>query len=371
VAEFIPVNAPLLAGNERRYVAECLETGWISSEGRFVDLFERRFAERVGRRHGIGVTNGSDALELAVAALGLEAGDEIIMPAFTIISCATAAVRAGLTPVLADARPDTWNMDAAAVAARITPRTRAVMVVHIYGLPVDMDPVLALARRHGLRVIEDAAEAIGQTYKGRPCGGFGDASVFSFYANKHVTTGEGGLVAADVDAIADWCRSRRNLCFGDERFVHRALGWNMRMTNVQAAIGLAQLERLDAAVARKRRMGRRYSELLAGVKGIQLPATESPGAENAYWVYGIVLGPEVPFDAKEAMRRLHAEGVGTRPFFFPMHEQPALKALGLFAGESHPVAENLARRGFYLPSGLALTDGQIERAAAALKRILA
>lgn len=370
MTEYIPVNEPLLAGNEKRYVAECLETGWISSEGRFVDLFERRFAERVGRRHGIAVSNGSDALELAVAALGLAAGDEIIMPTFTIISCAQAVIRAGARPVLVDSRPDTWNMDADAVARRLTPSTRAIMAVHIYGLPVDVDPVLALARAHGLKVIEDAAEAIGLVYKGRPCGGFGDASAFSFYANKHVTTGEGGMVATDDDAVATWCRSRRNLCFGEERFVHRALGWNMRMTNIQAAIGLAQVERLDAAVTRKRRMGRRYTELLKDVPGIQLPVPGAAWAENVYWVYGVVLGPEVPFDAKEAMRRLEAQGVGTRPFFFPMHEQPVLRDMGLFLDDRHPVAENLARRGFYLPSGLALTDGQIERAADALKRIL-
>ncbi len=368
---FIPVNTPLLDGREREYLLECIDTGWVSSEGPFVRRFEEGLAARVGRAQGIAVTNGTAALELAVAALGLGPGDEVIMPTFTIISCAAAVFRAGATPVLVDCDPGTWNMDPEQVAERITPRTRAIMVVHIYGLPVDMDPILELAAKHDLFVIEDAAEAHGLTYRDRPCGGFGDLSVFSFYPNKHVTTGEGGMVLADDPKLAERCRSLRNLCFQPrQRFVHDELGWNLRMTNLQAALGVAQLERLDEFAARKRRMGAIYTELLADLPGIQLPLARTAYAQNIYWVYGLVLGDEYSFDAREVMTRLGHQGIGTRPFFWCMHEQPVFQKLGLFHAESYPNAQRLARRGFYLPSGLALSDEQIRRCAATLKEVL-
>jgi len=235
-----------------------------------------------------------------------------------------------------------------------------------------MDPVLRLAEQHGLKIIEDAAESHGQTYRGRPCGSFGELSTFSFYSNKHVTTGEGGMVLATDDALADRCRSLRNLCFlPRQRFVHEELGWNLRMTNLQAALGVAQLERLDEFLHRKQRMGRMYTDLLVGLKGVQLPLAKTDYADNHYWVYGVVLDDDVPFDAVEAMRRLSQAGIGTRPFFWPMHEQPVFRKAGLFKGDRHPVAERLARRGFYLPSGLALTEEQIVTSATALRDLLA
>ena len=366
----IPVSAPLLDGNEGEYLDECIRTGWISSEGPFVTRFEELFAARVGRRFGVAVSNGSAALEAAVTALRLVPGDEVILPTFTIVSCAAASVRAGATPVLVDCDPRTWNMTPEAVEAAITPRTRAIMVVHIYGLPVDMDPILDLAERHGLKIIEDAAEMHGQSYRGRPCGGFGDISVFSFYANKHVTTGEGGMLVTDDERLAERCRSLRNLCFQpSKRFVHEELGWNFRMTNVQAALGLAQLERLEEFVARKRRMGARYNELLSALPGLELPLPLTPYADNIYWIYGVVLDDAVPFEADEAMRRLGELGVGTRPFFWPMHEQPVFRRMGLFQGVTHPVAERIARRGFYIPSGLALTDDQIDDVSDAMHEV--
>ena len=368
----IPVNEPLLDGNEKKYLNECIDSGWISSEGPFVTRFESEMAARVGRRHGIAVCNGSAALDVAIAALHLQPGDEVILPSFTIISCGAAIVRAGAKPVVVDSDPVTWNMDVGAVAARITPRTRAIMPVHIYGLPVDMAPLEELAAKHNLAIVEDAAEAHGQTYRGRPCGGFGALSVFSFYPNKHVTTGEGGMVLTDSDELADRCRGLRNLCFKPpRRFVHDELGWNMRMTNMQAALGVAQLERLDQFIARKRAMGARYTEALRSLGRIQLPPTQSPGAANHYWVFGLVLSDDVGFDAFEAMQRLAAAGVGCRPFFFPMHEQPVFRRMGLFAGESYPVAERLARRGFYLPSGLALTERQIDTVVETVRKLLA
>jgi len=365
------VNEPLLDGNEKKYLTECIDTGWISSEGPFVRRFEQEFADRMGRKHGIAVSNGTAALDAAVDALDIGPGDEVILPTFTIISCINQIVRCGAKPVLVDSDPVTWNMDVNQIESRITPRTKAIMVVHIFGLPVDMDPVLELADRYGLKLIEDAAEMIGQTCRGRPCGSFGDLSTFSFYPNKHVTTGEGGMILTDDDKLAEACRSLRNLCFQPhKRFVHERMGWNLRMSNMQAALGLAQLERLDEFVKRKRAMAARYFELLKNVSGVQLPLTETEYAVNIYWVFGVVLNEDVPFDAEEAMRRLAKMGVGTRPFFWPMHEQPVFQRMGLFANERHPAAERMARRGFYLPSGIGLSDKHITKSAEAFKEVL-
>jgi perosamine synthetase len=371
MSEFIPVNEPLLDGNEKQYLLECIEAGWISSEGPFVKKFEDKFAARLGRKHGIAVTNGTAAIDAAVDALGIGPGDEVIMPTFTIISCITQIVRCGAIPVLVDSDSVTWNMDVTQIEAKITPRTKAIMIVHIYGLPVNIDPVLDIAKRHNLKIIEDAAEMHGQSYSGKPCGSFGDISTFSFYPNKHLTTGEGGMIVTDNDELAETCRSLRNLCFQPQkRFVHERLGWNLRMTNMQAALGLAQLERLDEFVIRKRTMGKRYAELLANLPRVQQPLSHTEYAENIYWVYGLVLDESTGLNAEEAMKSLASKGVGTRPFFYPMHQQPVLLRMGLFEGEHFPVAERLYRQGFYLPSGLSLRNDQITRCAEALQEIL-
>jgi perosamine synthetase len=368
--EYIPVNQPDLGGNEKKYLLECIDSGWISSEGPFVREFEQKFSQRVGRKFGVAVSNGSVALDLAVLSLGLEPGSEVIMPAFTIISCAAAIVRAGLTPVLVDADPATWNIDVSNIEEKITARTRALMVVHMYGLPSDMDPILELAHRHRLKIIEDAAEMHGQAYRGRPCGSFGEVSTFSFYPNKHVTTGEGGMIVTDDPELAERCRSLRNLCFQPKRrFVHEELGFNYRFTNVQAALGLAQLERLDEFVVRKRRMGQFYHEHLSSLKQIELPARKTEFSENIYWVFGMVLSDSVEFDAEEAMRRLSKLNIGTRPFFWGMHEQPVFHKMGLFWDESYPVTERISRRGFYIPSGLAITLDQQHTVVEAVKKI--
>jgi perosamine synthetase len=317
------------------------------------------------------VSSGTAALDVAVAALGIGPGDEVILPTFTIISCASAIVRAGATPVVVDCDPHTWTMDVDQVARRIGPSTRAVMAVHIYGLPVDMTPLTELASRRGIAVIEDAAEALGARCDGRECGGFGTISALSFYANKHVTTGEGGMVLTDDETIAERCRRLRNLCFGRaRRFEHDELGWNYRMTNLQAAVGVAQLERLDDTMSRKRAIGERYTALLGDLSGVALPPSRIARAENVYWVYGVVLDDDTALDAEEARGVLARRGVGTRPFFWSMHEQPALRARGLFPAESCPVAERIARRGFYLPSGSALTVEQQDRVVAAVRDML-
>lgn len=367
----VPVNEPLLDGNEEKYLIECIRTGWISSEGPFVTQFEEKFAKIVDRKFGVAVCNGSAALDAAVEALGIGAGDEVILPAFTIISCVAQIVRSGAIPVLVDSDSDTWNMDVSQIEKKITKKTKAIMVVHIYGLPVDMDPVLEIAKNHGLKIIEDAAEMHGQKYKGIPCGSFGDLSTFSFYPNKHLTTGEGGMIMANDPLLAQECRSLRNLCFQPEkRFVHERLGWNMRMTNLQAALGLAQIERLDEFVDRKRAMGRTYTSLLRGMQGVQLPLQSTSYADNIYWVYGLVLQDELKMDATEAMKRLAEKGVGTRPFFCPMHLQPVLLKMGLFQNEKYPVAERMYKKGFYIPSGMALNTEQMEQVAAVTRSVL-
>jgi perosamine synthetase len=375
----IPVNEPVFGEREAEYTAECIRTGWVSSAGRFIEEFEQRWAAFCGMKYGVAVNNGTSALELAVETLGLQPGDEVIIPSFTIISCAVAVIRNGGVPVLVDCDPVTFGLDASQVEARITPRTRAIMPVHLYGHPVDMDPILALAKQHHLVLIEDAAEVHGAEYlagragsspQWRRCGGLGDISTFSFYANKLVTTGEGGMALTNDAAVAERMRSQRNLCFRPERrFYHTHLGNNFRLTNLQAAVGVAQLERIEEIVARKRRMGHRYTAQLGGLAQLQLPV-EQQWARAVYWMYAVVLDESSGIDSLEFARRLKIEGVETRPFFLGMHEQPALHQLGLFGGEHYPVTERIARQGLYLPSGLALTDDQIDRVCAAVRRTL-
>lgn len=368
---FIPVNEPLLNGNEKKYLCECIDTGWISSEGPFVKEFEQKMSAAAGREYGIAVSNGTAALEVAVQALGIKDGDEVIMPAFTIISCAMAVTKVGAVPVLVDSDLNTWNMNVDEIEAKITPKTKAIMIVHLYGLPAEVDKVLELAEKYRLKVIEDAAEMHGQTYNGKPCGSFGDISTFSFYPNKHITTGEGGMVVTDDEQLAQRCRMLRNLCFRqDVRYVHDEISDNYRFTNLQAAVGLAQLERLDEFVEKKRWMGKYYTERLRDTDGIMLPIEKTDYADNIYWVYGIVLDKNINADNKTVQKLLAEEGIGSRTFFWCMHEQPVYQAQGLFSDEAYPNAEYLARKGFYIPSGLALTEEQMERVVAGVRKVM-
>lgn len=361
---FIPVNEPLLNGNEKKYLCECIDTGWISSEGPFVKKFEQKMSTLVHRKYGIAVSNGTAALEVAVRALGIGEGDEVIMPAFTIISCAMAVTKAGAVPVLIDSDLYTWNMNVNEIEAKITKKTRAIMIVHLYGLPADVDKILVLAKKYNLKVIEDAAEMHGQTYNGTPCGSFGDISTFSFYPNKHITTGEGGMVVTDDEQIAERCKFLRNLCFRkDVRYIHDEISDNYRFTNLQAAVGLAQLERLDEFIEKKRQMGRYYTERLQNIKGLILPIDKTDYAENIYWVYGILLDHDIQADNRTVQKLLGEEGIGSRTFFWSIHEQPVYQKQGLFVNEMYPNAEYLARKGFYIPSGLALTKAQMEKVA--------
>lgn len=368
---FIPVNEPLLNGNEKKYLCECIDCGWISSEGPFVKEFEQKMSTSVGRKYGIAVSNGTAALEIAVRAIGIKEGDEVIMPTFTIISCAMAVTKLGAMPVLVDSDKKNWNMNIDEIEAKITAKTKAIMIVHLYGLPVHVDKVLELAKKYDLKVIEDAAEMHGQTYNEKPCGSFGDISIFSFYPNKHITTGEGGMIVTDDEALAENCRSLRNLCFRkDVRYVHDEISDNYRFTNLQAAVGLAQLERLTEFVEKKREMGRYYTEHLSEIEGLSLPITKTDYADNIYWVFGLVLKDTIKIDNREMQHLLAEEGIGTRPFFWCMHEQPVYQKMGLFCEESYPSAEYLARKGFYIPSGLALTKEQMDRVIEAVFKVM-
>jgi perosamine synthetase len=375
----IPVSEPRIGEEEVRAVVDALNSGWISSAGRYLDEFEQAWATYCSRTHGIAVSNGTTALELAIEALDLAPGDEVIVPTFTIISCALAITRAGATPVLVDADEKTWCMDTAQVAERITSRTRAIMPVHIYGHPCDMDPLLELADRHSLAIVEDAAEAHGAEYLsqrgGSPtwlrCGSFGESSVFSFYANKMITTGEGGMIVTSDDTLAETLRSQSNLGLRHERrFYHTEIAHQYRLTNLQAAVGLPQIARMDELLMRKRWMGAAYRERLSVLPALELQQDQS-WARPMYWMFGVVLRDEVDMDAKELSTRLAERGIETRPFFLGMHEQPAFLASRLFVDERYPVAERIARRGLYLPSGLGLTEIQLERVCDAVKEILA
>jgi perosamine synthetase len=375
----IPVSEPLLTERESEYVGACIKTGWISSSGPAIEEFEQKWSQYCGRKYGVSVSSGTAALQAAVAALHLTKGDEVILPTFTIISCATAILYAGGTPVLVDVDRRTWTMDVAQVAEKITSRTKAIMVVHMYGHPADLDPIIALADRHGLAIIEDAAEAHGSEYlskrngtapQWKRCGSFGTASCFSFYANKLITTGEGGMVLTDDRQLAEQIGSLRNLCFQPERrFSHAELGFNFRLTNMQAALGLAQFERMDQIVGKKRWMGQEYTKRLQGISGLQLPV-EEPWARSVFWMYGIVLSEASGMEASVLAGKLSDRGIETRPFFLGMHEQPVFRRQGLFARERYPVAERLARQGLYLPSGLALTEEQLGHVAETVRELI-
>lgn len=357
--KYIPVNTPLLNGNELKYLTECITTCWISSEGPFVTTFENDFAKYVDRNFGIAVSNGSAALDIAIRALGLGVGDEVILPTFTIISPLQSLFISGASPILVDSDPITWNMDVLQIERKITSKTKAIIVVHIYGLPVDMDPILELTKKYNLILIEDAAEMHGQVYKGKKCGSFGDISIFSFYPNKHITTGEGGMIVCNNQVLAEKCSKLRNLAFESKgrRFVHYEIGWNYRMTNLQAALGLAQLEKIEEHVIRKREIGNLYYSYLKNLKKIKLPILKTSFADNIFWVFGLVCTTHQETDF--VVNELNKKGIGTRPFFWCMHEQPVFNKMGMFLNESYPVAEHIARCGFYLPSGLGISNDEV------------
>ncbi len=355
----IPVCEPTLAGNEMKYVQQAVETNWISSAGSFIRDFEANFAEVCRTKYGIACANGTVAMHLAMATLGLEPGDEVIIPTFTMIATANAVTYCGAKPVLVDQEPTYWQMDIDQIADKITPRTKAIVPVHIYGHPVDMDPLMELADKHGIKVIEDAAEAHGAEYKGRRAGGLGHAAGFSFYGNKIITTGEGGMITTNDRELAQLAWNLRDHAFSNERhFWHKFVGFNYRMTNLQAAVGLAQVEQLDNFTDARRNNAAEYTQRLATIPGITTPP-EAPWAKNVFWMYGILVNAEEYGMNRDELRRVLADnGIETRTFFIPMHCQPIYWEQ--FKGERYPVAEQFCRDGFYLPSASSLTLGEIE-----------
>jgi len=353
----IPVCEPTLTGKEKEYVGLCFDTNWISSAGEFIKKFEDGFSEYCGVRHGVACSNGSTALHLAVESLGIGKGDEVIMPDFTIISCAKSILQSGAKPVFIDVESDTWNIDPKKIREKINSNTKAIMVVHLFGHPCEMDEIMQIASEHNLKIIEDCAEAHGAEYKGKKVGSFGDVACFSFYSNKIITTGEGGMVITNSDEIAERLRLLRNLAFTEPRFVHHDFGYNYRLTNVQAAMGVAQLENIDNFVKARINNAKSYNEFFKNSDLVRTPICRE-GSKTVYWMYSVLLNQH---DRDDVMNKLNEKGIQTRTLFYPMHMQPLLKEKGLVdENERFPVSEDLWKRGFYLPSSSSLTMEQIK-----------
>lgn len=362
----IPVFEPAIGEKEISYVVDALRHGEISGNfGSYLHRFENEFAAYCGCKHGIAVTSGTTALHLAVDAAGIGPGDEVLISASTNIATALAVVHNGALPVPVDSEPVTWNLDLDLIEALVTPRTKAIIPVHLFGHPVDMDRLMQIARMHNLVVIEDCAESHGATVRGRMTGSFGDMGCYSFYANKIITTGEGGMVVTNNDCLAERLKLLRNLGFAQPRFRHEVAGYNFRMTGYQAAMGLAQLEQIDHIITQKRRLASRYNALLADIPGLKLPA-EMNWAKNVYWMYAITVEQGFGITRDELATRLSAKGIETRTFFCPMNQQPCLRELPDFCGGPLPVADDLWKTGLYLPSAFTLTDEQLAEVCAAI-----
>ncbi len=355
------VSQPLLNGREKELLLDCIESGWISSDGPYVEKFENNFSNFIGTKYAVAVSNGTAALEAAVFGIEINPGDEVIMPSFTIISCAIAVLKFGAIPVFVDIEPLTWNIDVTQIESRITSKTKAIIAVHMYGHPCDMEPIMNLAAKHKLRVIEDSSQVHGATYKSINCGAIGHVSTFSFYANKIITTGEGGMVLTSDQTIADRAKSYRNLCFrGERRFFHTDLGNNLRMTNMQAAIGVAQLERLSEFVEAKREIGFYYLESLSKIDCIKTQV-ELPFAKMVFWMYCIEIDNRSGISADFMMSELKNNGIATRPFFIGMHEQPIIQSYGINPKpNAFQNTERASRQGLYLPSSVTLNKSEID-----------
>lgn len=364
--EKIPVCEPRLDGNELKYVIECIKLNWISSMGRYVKEFEEKFSRCCGAKYGVACTSGTTALHLALATLGVGKGDEVIIPTFTMIATANAVTYTGAEPILVDSELKTWNIDPTKIEDKITERTKAIIPVHTYGHPADMDKILALAKKYHLFVIEDAAQAHGAEYKGKRIGSIGDVACFSFYANKIIVTGEGGMVTTNNKKFAERARNLRDHAFSKERhFWHKSLGFNYRMTNLQAAVGLAQTERFDQLVKIRIEHARMYKLLLQNIRGITLPP-ETKGIKNVFWMYSILIENDFGRTRDQVRQYLAKRGIETRTFFIPIHWQPIY--FRMFK-ENFPIAEALCRKGMYLPSAPTLKGSQIKFVANTIREI--
>ncbi len=369
---FIPVNVPKIFSNEKKFVNHALNTNWISSEGSFVKKFEKKFSEFNKRKYGVAVSNGTAALEIAIKSLNLKKGSEVLIPAFSIISTANAVIKNHLKPILIDCDLDTWNMNINETLNKITKKTKAILITHIYGLPVDLERILKIAKKKRIFIIEDAAEVIGLKYKNKICGSFGDISTFSFYANKHITTGEGGMICTNNKKFFKKCKSLRNLSFSNsyfDRYNHDDISWNYRMTNLQAALGCGQLKKINWIIKRKREIGNLYYSKLKNNKNFILQKNKTSYSKNIYWVFGILLKKKSKFSRDDIMKKLRKLNVDTRPFFLSMNKQKIFRKLKIFKKVKMPNSENLSKNGFYLPSGLGIKNTEINYITKSLLKI--
>jgi perosamine synthetase len=365
---WIPVASPTLSGNEKAYVMDCMESGWISSAGKYVEKFEAAFAEFCGTKHAISCCNGTAALHLSLLALGVGPGDEVIVPTLTFVATANAVTYCGARPIFVDSEAEAWTLDPALIEAKITPRTRAIIAVHLYGHPAHMCALESIAHRHNLFLIEDAAEAHGASYQGRSVGSLGDLAAFSFYGNKIIATGEGGMVVTDDDMLARRAAQFRGQGQDFERrYWFPIIGYNYRMMNLPAAIGLAQLERVNWNLQRRSEIAAWYREELLDVPGVTWQA-EKEWARHAHWLFSIILNDEVHADRDAVMAYLEKRGIETRPIFYPMHILPPY--LELARNEAYPVAERLARRGLSLPTWAGLTREDVSFVCDAVRECL-
>ena len=372
-SNFIPVNRPKVFKSDIKNVVKALKENWISGEGPYIKKFENDFAKFHKRKYAISVSNGTAALEVALKSLQLKKGSEVIIPAFSIISTALCVIKNNLKPILVDVELDTWNMGVDQILKKINKKTKAIIITHIYGFPVDMKKVLDAAKRKNIFIIEDAAEMIGQKYRNKLCGSFGDISTFSFYANKHITTGEGGMILTNDRRIFEKSKSLRNLCFGNgkDRFNHEDIGWNYRLSSLQAAMGISQLKKINYLVRRKREIGKLYFKLLKNNKYIQIQNISSKYAKNIYWVFGVLIKPNKKFNRDGIAKKLLKRNIQTRNFFYPMHKQKILRRLKIFNKNlKFPNSEFLSNNGLYLPSGLGITNKEISYTCKALNSIL-
>tara|TARA_S200000501_G_scaffold21866_2_gene19153 strand:- start:7 stop:1155 length:1149 start_codon:yes stop_codon:yes gene_type:complete len=361
-SKFIPVNRPKIFSADIKNVTKALKETWISGEGPYIKKFESNFAKFHSKKFGIAVSNGTAALEVAIKSLNLKKGAEVIIPAFSIISTALCVIKNNLKPVLVDAELDTWNMSPDQIIKKINKKTRAIIITHIYGFPVDMKKVLSVAKKKKIFVIEDTAEMIGQKYKNKLCGSYGDVSTFSFYANKHITTGEGGMILTNNKYIYNRSMNLRNLSFGrgKNRFNHEDIGWNYRLSSLQAAMGISQLKKINFLVKRKREIGKLYYDKLKNIKHIQIQSLKNKYARNIYWVFGVLVKSNKRFNRDTIVKQLLKANIQTRNFFYPMHKQKIFLKLKIFKKNINlPNSEYLSKNGFYLPSGLGVTNKEI------------
>ena len=371
--KFIPVNIPKIFKEDKIYINKALKDNWISSEGPFVKKFEKEFSKFNNRKFGITVSSGTAALEISLKALNIKKASEVIIPTFSIISTALCVIKNSLKPVLVDVDLKNWNMIPDQIIKKITRKTKAIIITHIYGFPVDMDKILKIAKKRNIKIIEDAAEMIGQKYKNKKCGSFGDISTFSFYANKHITTGEGGMILTNNKKIYDECISLRNLCFGtgNDRFNHNSIGWNYRFTNLQASMGLGQLKNIKWIIKRKREIGRKYHKHLKNNKKILIQDIKTNYATNIFWVFGIVIKKNFKLSRNLLVKKLNEKGIQTRNFFYPMHKQNIFRKMKIFKNKiAYPNSEFLSKNGLYLPSGLGLKNKEIDYICKTLTEIL-